>query len=263
MLSGWEEIARRIERSSLSTTSESSWVTAAFAQSIDGALALEPGRPTRFSSEQSLEMTHSLRASHDAIVVGSGTIIADDPQLNVRLADSRQNPRRIVLDRRLRISASARLLTSPGGEVFVITSKASCTRRCHELEAAGAQVLRWPMSDFTPMRIRRRLRELGIRRMMLEGGARLIANFFAHASVNYAVITISPVLSVCSNAVRYGCSSAAKAVGLGDGGRNVVGNDVVVDGPIIDRASAQRSAPEALLAAKPSRYDAPAQPGKP
>ncbi|HEX9595492.1 MAG TPA: RibD family protein, partial [Anaerolineales bacterium] len=81
-------------------------VTLSYAQSLDGSIALHRGEPLTLSGPESMAMTHRLRAAHDAILVGIGTVISDDPQLNVRLVEGR-NPQVVVLDSRLRLPLTA------------------------------------------------------------------------------------------------------------------------------------------------------------
>src|SRR5687768_4642967 len=86
-------------------------VTLSYAQTLDGSLAL-PGRQLIISSPESMKMTHELRAAHDGLLVGIGTVLIDDPRLTVRLADGR-NPQPVVLDSRLRMPLTANLLKHP------------------------------------------------------------------------------------------------------------------------------------------------------
>src|SRR4051794_24685033 len=84
-------------------------VTLAYAQSLDGSIATAARRPLALSSQPALKLTHQLRAEHDAILVGIGTVLADDPLLTVRLVNG-PNPVPVVLDSRLRLPSTARLL---------------------------------------------------------------------------------------------------------------------------------------------------------
>ena len=87
------------------------FVTVSFAISADLCLSSTRGRPSRVSSDAALRVTHELRAAHGAILVGVGTVLADDPLLTARLAAG-PSPRRVVLDSRLRVPVTARLLSA-------------------------------------------------------------------------------------------------------------------------------------------------------
>ncbi len=84
-------------------------VTLSYAQDLDGSIAKRRGEPTSISGPESLEFTHRLRAAHDAILVGIGTVISDDPQLNVRFAKG-NDPQIVVLDSQLRLPLQSKLL---------------------------------------------------------------------------------------------------------------------------------------------------------
>ncbi len=84
-------------------------VTLSYAQSLDGSIADRPGRPLSLSGSQCMTLTHGLRASHDAILVGIGTVLADNPRLNVRLVTG-ESPQPVIVDSRLRFPPYANLL---------------------------------------------------------------------------------------------------------------------------------------------------------
>ena len=84
-------------------------VTLTYAQSLDGSITTQRGKPTAISGKESLLLTHQLRATHDAILVGIGTILADNPRLNVRLAVG-PHPQPVILDSQLRFPLDAKLL---------------------------------------------------------------------------------------------------------------------------------------------------------
>src|SRR5205823_12555295 len=85
------------------------FVTLSYAQSVDGSIAARPGQPLALSGALSMTLTHQLRAAHDAILVGIGTVLADNPRLSVRLVEGK-DPQPIVADSRLRLPLSANLL---------------------------------------------------------------------------------------------------------------------------------------------------------
>ena len=93
-------------------------VTLSYAQSLDGSIARERGKPLALSGPESMRLTHQLRAAHDAILVGIGTVLADDPQLTVRLVEGK-SPIPVILDSRLAISPTARLFQNPKKPILV------------------------------------------------------------------------------------------------------------------------------------------------
>lgn len=190
-------------------------MTLAWAQSVDGCLAVQPGQKLELSGEPALRVTHALRAAHTGILVGIGTVLSDDPQLTVRLVDG-ASPRPIVLDSRLRTPPGARLLatalggapqTRPGSGaarsgpiVATVPAGDAAARSSHvaargALEAAGAHVLEgaaWPNGWVDPVALLEALPALGITSVMVEGGARVLTTFLRAGLADFAVVTIAP-----------------------------------------------------------------------
>lgn len=172
------------------------FVTLSYAQSLDGCISARPGEALALSGRQSLVLTHELRAGHDAILVGIGTVFSDNPRLNVRLVNG-ANPRPIVVDTRLRIPLDCKLLTENSSGLWVITGENPEPQACKKLEDLGATVLPMPcdsqgLVDLEAML--RRLGELGINSLMVEGGSRIITNFLRRRLANSMVVTMAPVL---------------------------------------------------------------------
>lgn len=169
------------------------FVTLAYAQSLDGSIAGDGNRPLKLSSPSSLQLTHELRASHDAILVGIGTVLADNPRLNVRLA-SGEDPRPIVVDSRLRIPLDAHLLDNGRG-VWLATTEAAAASAEVELQSRGALVLRVRALEngwVDLAALLQRLEKRGVRHLLVEGGARILTSFLESKLVDYLVVTISP-----------------------------------------------------------------------
>ncbi len=170
------------------------FVTLTYAQSLDGSIAARPGVPLVLSSIESKQFTHQLRASHDAILVGIGTVLADDPQLNVRYVRG-PDPRPIILDSQLRCPTTARCIDATRRTLIVATDYAPMANQ-RALEAVGAQVVRLP-ADKRGIHLDALLDYLGnagVRTLMVEGGARVIASFLRARLVNRLIITIAPTL---------------------------------------------------------------------
>jgi GTP cyclohydrolase II len=189
-LSSFEE---RLKRAELDERAERPFVTLTFAQSIDGSIARAQDAATALSNPRALTVTHLLRARHDAILVGIGTVIADDPRLTVRLVDG-PSPQAVVLDTRLRFPLRARLLRD-GCRPLIATTRGPCPPAAR-LEAAGASVVRVRadesgLVDLFPLL--NRLRRAGVRSLMVEGGARVITSFLRANLADHLVLTIAPL----------------------------------------------------------------------
>ena len=169
-------------------------VTLSYAQSLDGSIADRPGRPLALSGSQAMAMTHRLRSSHEAILVGIGTVLADNPRLNVRLV-SGSSPQPVIVDSRLRFPPYANLLRN-GRSPWIVTNEGADRERQEALEATGARVIRLPASnglvDLTALL--ERLAAMGLNSLMVEGGAQIITSFLAYRLVDQVILTIAPLL---------------------------------------------------------------------
>lgn len=232
MANHYGDIIARFDLASRDSGDERAFVTLSFAQSLDGSVALRPGERTHFSNDASLEMTHALRARHDAVIVGVGTVLVDDPRLSVRLEGDAKQPLRVVLDRELRTPTDAQLFRSAGGPVHVLCDEGASKAREEALLEAGATVWRWPGPEFEPCRLCVRLRDLGVRTAMVEGGAAIISQVLDSGCADYAVLTIVPVLTAHRDTVRYDQGSREHAYDLGHCHRTLIDGDVVLDGPL-------------------------------
>lgn len=169
-------------------------VTLSYAQSLDGSIAARRGAPLVISGPESLQMTHALRAAHDAILVGIGTILADNPQLSVRLVDG-QNPQPVVMDTHLRFPTHAKLLHGKKPP-WIATSRSVDKETTAGLEKAGAQLLYFETGEDGRVPFRSLLEMLGnkgVSRLMVEGGARVITTLLAGQLVDLVVLTIAPI----------------------------------------------------------------------
>ncbi len=194
---GFEELVAQAT-SPAAPTRRRPGVTVSYAQSLDGSIAARPGEPLRLSGSRSLELTHRLRAAHDAILVGIGTVLADDPQLNVRLAAG-ESPVPVILDGRLRLPLTARLLRERRASApppVVATTFAAATGRARQLREQGVTVLRFrPSEGRVPLRsVMRALHRRGVRRLLVEGGGQVLTSMFADRLADWVVITVAPRL---------------------------------------------------------------------
>lgn len=170
------------------------FLTLSYAQSLDGSIAITAGAQTDISSPESLQMTHRLRAIHDGILVGIGTVLSDDPQLTVREVAGR-NPTPIILDSHLRTPTNARVLHDQPPIIFH-SAHASDGRKA-ELRAQGADLIEIPLERegrLDGQAALLNLHHLGIQRVMVEGGATVISYILASGLADMLVLTIAPFL---------------------------------------------------------------------
>ncbi len=171
------------------------YVTLSYAQSIDGSIAQKPGRPLAISCQDSLVFTHWLRSIHDGLLVGIGTILADNPALTVRYVDGK-SPQPIIVDGRLRFPLDARALQRHNHAPWIATAETSDSGREQTLLKSGARVMRIPPRPDGLLDLKallRRLAELNITSLMVEGGAEIITSFLKDRLVDQLVLTISPI----------------------------------------------------------------------
>jgi diaminohydroxyphosphoribosylaminopyrimidine deaminase/5-amino-6-(5-phosphoribosylamino)uracil reductase len=174
------------------------WVALKLAMSMDARISREPGRPTTVTGEAARAGTHRLRAGFDAILVGRGTVEADDPLLTAR-GDVRPRvpPARIVFDSQARTPTGSRLLaTLDQAPVWVVCAADAPDERIEALRTAGARVLRVP-ADTHGIVVEEALTTLwneGIASILCEGGGRLAASLLERRVVGRIHLFIAPDL---------------------------------------------------------------------
>jgi diaminohydroxyphosphoribosylaminopyrimidine deaminase / 5-amino-6-(5-phosphoribosylamino)uracil reductase len=161
------------------------------AVSADDKIGAAGRQPVAVTGQAARGRVHLLRAQCDAVLVGIGTVRADDPLLTCRLPGMEaRSPVRVVLDRALRISGTSRLVHSARATpLWVMTSNLSEAPAAMKLGAAGAQVMRVPTTSSPPpgldlMGVLHALAQKGITRLLVEGGARVAASFVAAGLVD-------------------------------------------------------------------------------
>lgn len=168
-------------------------VTLKLATSLDGRIALADGTSQWITSSASRARAHELRAAHDAVMVGVGTVIADDPLLTARtIPMPARQPVRIVADSQARTKLTSKLMTSLNvGKVVIVTAGA----QAEELAGAGAAI--WRCGNGIRVNVRdfiRRAEAEGIRCLLLEGGSHLAASFVREGLVHELAWFRAPIL---------------------------------------------------------------------
>jgi len=172
------------------------WVTLKWAQSLDGYIAPKSGRSRWISSEQSRKLAHSLRAEHDAVLVGAGTVRNDDPRLTVRHVKGR-DPVRIVLTQSLQVPVEARVMDPSRGRVLIFYPEPGDEERVSALEMAGAQLRsckRDPRGGVDLDSLLGDLASMGISSVLVEGGARVLTSFLKARQFQRVVCFVAPIL---------------------------------------------------------------------
>ncbi len=170
-------------------------VTLSYAQSLDGCLTVRRGKPFSERGEESLFVTHTLRSLHDAILVGVGTVLADNPRLDMQYAVG-PAPRPVVLDSHLRIPMDSHLLRRSENLPWVACAPSADEEKRGDLERRKVGVLscrpnREKQIDLADLLAQ--LHQSGIHSVMVEGGAGVITSFLEAQLVDLAVITVAPI----------------------------------------------------------------------
>jgi diaminohydroxyphosphoribosylaminopyrimidine deaminase/5-amino-6-(5-phosphoribosylamino)uracil reductase len=177
------------------------WVLFKSAMTLDGKVATRAGDSQWISGNASRELAHRWRASVDAVVVGIGTALADDPQLTARpegtLTCPSEQPRRVVFDSLARLPSDSRLLAAAAEiPLTVVVSRAAARADTDALEAAGAQVL-VAAGENEPARARSaldQLGQLGVASLLLEGGPHLAGAFLDAGEIDEIRLFLAPLL---------------------------------------------------------------------
>jgi len=169
-------------------------VTVKFAQSLDGRIATATGDSKWITGEAARRFAHQLRSEHDAILVGIGTVLADDPQLTVRLIEGR-DPLRVVVDTNLRTPLTARVLANGAAAGTLIVCAESAHRaRVEAVQELGGEVLRLAANE-TGIDIGELLEALGrrgITSVLVEGGRQMITSFLSARAVDRVIAIVAP-----------------------------------------------------------------------
>jgi diaminohydroxyphosphoribosylaminopyrimidine deaminase/5-amino-6-(5-phosphoribosylamino)uracil reductase len=165
-------------------------VTLKWAMSLDGKIATASGKSQWISSPAARRWALGLREEHDAVLVGSGTVLADDPLLNRRLGLAGKDNLRVVLDRRLRTPPKARLFTASGEVLMYAQDPGQAAKKA--LEQAGAAVVALPAVE--PRTVLADLFRRGVQSVLVEGGSEILATFVASGLYDRVLVDCAPLL---------------------------------------------------------------------
>jgi len=159
-------------------------------QSLDGRIATESGHSKYINGPAGLTHLHRLRALVDAVVIGVGTAIADDPQLTVRRVAGQQ-PARVVIDPNGRLGNKARVFGEDGVRRIHVTAEGKSAAA-----VPGVEVVRLPTADghLSPAAILAALGACGLRRILIEGGADTVSRFLAAGCLDRLHVIVAPII---------------------------------------------------------------------
>jgi diaminohydroxyphosphoribosylaminopyrimidine deaminase/5-amino-6-(5-phosphoribosylamino)uracil reductase len=235
------------------------------AQSLDGRIACASGDSRWITDEAARKIVHGMRARHDAVLVGRGTVIADDPELTVRLARGR-NPLRVVLDSRLSVLPAARIFSLPDVQKTVIVcGKDADPQKAELLRGTGARVIQIDLTRGGAPPLRRAelssapcgaessrrhpslavvldaLADIGVRSILVEGGSGVYTSFLREGLWDKLTVFAAPLVlgEGISATGDLGITRVSDALRLRDVSVKTIGSQVMIEGA--------RSTPGAIL----------------
>jgi riboflavin-specific deaminase-like protein len=212
-------------------------VTVHYAQTLDGRIATRTGHSQWISGEASLRFAHQLRATHRAVLVGVGTVLADNPRLTVRHVPG-PSPWRVVADSTLRLPFDAHLLTDAPATTLLATTTRAGAERIERAHRCGARVI---VADQDPAGrvdlgdLLRRLAALGVDSVLIEGGRELITSALRRRLVDRLVVCIAPkIIGAGIEAIGdLDICRLSDAIEFARAGFSSLGDDVIFDGHLV------------------------------
>lgn len=217
-------------------------VTVHYAQSLDGRIATCTGDSQWIGGPASLRLAHQLRADHAAVLVGVGTVVADNPRLTVRLVEG-SSPRRIVVDSRLRLPLATNLLVDGAAPTWVATTPAAPAERIEAVKQRGADVLVVDPDEHGQVDLRRLLMCLaadhGLQSVLIEGGGGVITSALRQGVVDRLVVCIAARLigSGVAAVGDLGVTRLREAPGFSGARFRLLEDDVIFEGQLAGRGA--------------------------
>jgi len=179
-------------------TQRTPFVTLKLAMSADGKIATKNRESKWLTGELARRFAHKLRHEHDAVMVGVGTVLADDPQLTVRLIRGKvKQPIRVVVDSQARTPPAAKIIRAAESPCIVAVTEHAPKERIEQLINAGAEVWRLPSDSNGRVdlsELLKRLAERNIVSVLVEGGSELAGSFLKQHLIDRVILFIAPLL---------------------------------------------------------------------
>ncbi|HEY6871585.1 MAG TPA: bifunctional diaminohydroxyphosphoribosylaminopyrimidine deaminase/5-amino-6-(5-phosphoribosylamino)uracil reductase RibD [Geobacteraceae bacterium] len=204
------------------------------AMTLDGKTATTAGDSRWITGEKSRRYVHKLRAAVDAIMVGTGTVTTDDPQLTSRIAGGK-DPLRVIVDSALNIPLHARVLHLDSPARTVIATLAGSGPKAKKLKGCGAEILQCRERDgrVDLHDLLARLGRMGVQSVLLEGGGKLAGEALRHGLIDKFLLFYAPKLIGGEGMGLFagkGAGMMADAVRLGDLNVRRIGEDIMIEG---------------------------------
>jgi len=168
------------------------FVTLIGAMSLDGKISTRTG-DSRISSRRDLRALHLMRSRYDAVMIGVGTLLQDNPLLTVRHVKGR-SPIRIIVDSSARTPPNSRIFSKGGTPVIVAVTERASEKRVKRLLQSGANVLHVGRDHVNLRTLLARLHRLGIKRILLEGGGQMNWSMISDGLVDEIMLTVAPII---------------------------------------------------------------------
>jgi 3,4-dihydroxy 2-butanone 4-phosphate synthase/GTP cyclohydrolase II len=208
------------------------FIVVSYAQSVDGSIATRNRHPIRLSSPPAMRLTHRIRACCDAILVGIGTVLADDPSLTARFAEG-SNPQPVVLDTHLRTPLKSKLVQRSDLQTWIVNGCEDEPPQKGALMRAGAAPVfcsRTPDGRIDLAELMTLLAGRDIDSVMVEGGAKVITSFMLSRLVDQFVITVAPKLAGGLPVVHPKFAPTKKILQLSPVAYEPLGEDIIIWG---------------------------------
>jgi 3,4-dihydroxy 2-butanone 4-phosphate synthase/GTP cyclohydrolase II len=231
-LNGWDEPVLDVTEllGAVRAHPDRPYVVLKYAQTLDGRIATSSGDSKWISGADERAISHALRAACDAVLVGVGTVVSDDPQLTVRMVPG-ASPVRVVLDSTLRTPSTARVLDDAAATILFTTDRAT-PERVDELRARQIGVRLVPAgpggADLTSALTD--LHATGVRSLLVEGGAKVITSVLAEGLADRLIVAVAPtIVGAGTEAIGdLGISTVASGVRLTNRSLHVMADDLLI-----------------------------------
>ena len=198
------------------------FVTVKMAVSLDGRMCLANGSSKWLTGIEARTLAHAIRAENDAVLVGVGTVLADDPELTVRNVAG-MNPLRVVLDTGLKTPEAAKLIGTDG-KCVILTAESSSRPEAVTLPAKNGSIDLHEALDY--------LARHGVNTLMVEGGAKVISSFLREGLADYVKVFVSPRILGEGSGIEIcaGFGAVSDALKLSSMKSTVCGEDILLEG---------------------------------